>query len=189
MRSSTPPWSFLESTSGPRQVELYPCPAFWRQGLLRMLKRLVGPSTPRVVPLRERPRVICYDHVFRCPPQTAAVFPLCPGRPDMYMWLSAPYAKARVLSFASVRLQPRQLGYLQSLQTSASRSALLCGVTLDVRNVVGFWPHERHFGYRQSRQRAPTSSVYCSFPLLAGDAELVQRKPSLQMKHITCFRL
>ena len=58
LRSSTPPWSFLESTSGPRQVELYPCPAFWRQGLLRMLKRLVGQSTPRVVPLRERPRVI-----------------------------------------------------------------------------------------------------------------------------------
>ena len=112
----------------------------------------------------------CYDHVFRCTPQTAAVFPLCPGRPDMYMWLSAPYAKARVLSFASVRLQPRQLGYLQSLQTSASRSALLCGVTLDVRNVVGF----------------PAVDAACAnilsvllFPLLAGDAELVQRKPFL----------
>ena len=120
----------------------------------------------------------CDDHVFRCPPQTAAVFPLCPGRPDMYMWLSAPYAKARVLSFASVRLQPRQLGYLQSLQTSASRSALLCGVTLDVRSVVGFWPHERHFGYRQSRQRAPIFSVYCRFLFWQAMPNLSSGSPS-----------
>ena len=172
---------------------LYPCPAFWRQGLLRMLKRLAGPSTPRVVPLRERPRVISLlRSCVRCPPETATVFPLCPGRPDMYMWLSAPYAKARGLSFASVRLQPRQLGYLQSLQTSASRSAFLCGVTLDVRNVVGFWPHERHFGYRQSRQRAPIFPVYCRNVIIffcQAMLNLLSGSPSLQMQHITGFRL
>ena len=88
----------------------YPCPAFWRQGLLRMLKnRLVHLLLASCLFVNVRGSYHCYDHVFRYTPQTAAVFPLCTGRPDMYMWLSAPYAKARVLSFASVRLQPRQL--------------------------------------------------------------------------------